>query len=113
MPSPRNEAVTAGAWSIERRPRDAMPDFGDRDMAGYIPGETGIRAEHRKSLDKPRARRNGLPQGRFYITPTPAAWLAANGKPLPAGHRPYQGSDFDLMEYTEGPRYWEQENPGD
>lgn len=113
MPSRRSSggtAITAAPFTLERRPPGATRDFGDRDTPGYNPGETTYRGEARRTIEKHRPIRNGLPAVRPYITPTLAAWYAANGQPLPAGYRPYQGDDFDLMEYTDGPRYWEDDS---
>ena len=70
MPSLRRDRETAPAavsWSRETRPRDAMPDFGDRDLPGYIPGTTGRRAQSRRAAERPRERRNGLPDPVFYV----------------------------------------------
>jgi hypothetical protein len=70
MPSPRRDRETkpeAVSWSVERRPHDAMPDFGDRGMHGYIPGVTGKRYEVKTAADRPRERRNGLPELRPYV----------------------------------------------
>jgi hypothetical protein len=74
-----------------------MPDYGDRDMPGYIPGVTGKRSEGRgqKKVTRPRARRNGLPPARFYVTDQVREYYAAQGRTL-AG-RPYLGTGRDTL----------------
>jgi hypothetical protein len=69
-----------------------MPDFGDRNMPGYEPGDN--MASHRR---QPRARghRNGLPETRLYVTDQVRAHYAAQGITL--GGRAYRGTGRDIL----------------
>lgn len=99
MPSLRRDretAPTAVSWSVERRPPDAVPDFGDRDRAGYEPGVTSRRAVARRAQERPRGRRNGLPPARFYVTDEIRDYYAAQGRQLP-GARAYYGTGRDTL----------------
>jgi hypothetical protein len=100
MPSPRRDRETnpaAVSWSLETRPADATPDYGDRCMPGYVPGVTGKRHEARRKAGKPRSRRNGLPDQVFYITDQVREYYAAQGITLP-GARAYFGAGRDIYE---------------
>jgi hypothetical protein len=85
--------------TIETRPRDAMPDFGDFGYRGYVPGPdgSGRRARDARPGEVPRPIRNGLPAARPYITPTLATWMEAHGQPVPPGVRRYQGTGHDWL----------------
>ena len=99
MPSPRRDRETAPvavSWSVERRPRDAMPDYGDRYLPGYVPGVTSRRAYDRQAGERPRERRNGLPELRPYVTDEIREYYAAQGITLP-GARTYLGSGHDQL----------------
>ena len=90
MPSLRRDRETAPAavsWSVDRRPADATPDFGDRDRVGYVP--SGRRRVRR------RVRRNGLPEQVFYVTDEIREYYAAQGRTLPG--RAYLGSGRDTL----------------
>ena len=100
MPSPRSNRETAPAavsWSAERRPADAMPDFGDYGLPGWEPGARQSRNTHRRDeKPRPRERRNGLPAPRLYITDQVRAYYEAQGRPLP-GARAYYGTGRDTL----------------
>jgi hypothetical protein len=69
MPSPRRDRETrpeAVSWSVERRPRDAMPDFGDWGLPDWEPGHRQARTGQHLAPQVPRERRNGLPEPRPY-----------------------------------------------
>jgi hypothetical protein len=99
MPSPRSRRETAPAavsWSAETRPADAMPDYGDYGLPGYIPGVTGRRSQPGHPVTRPRERRNGLPRPVFYITDQVREYYAAQGRVLPAA-RAYYGTGRDTL----------------
>jgi len=56
----------AARVTIERRPGDAIPDFGDRNMPGYQPGVTSRRMIQRGAGDRPRPVAPGRPV-RLYM----------------------------------------------
>jgi hypothetical protein len=100
MPSLRRETgVAAVSWSADRRPADAMPDFGDYGFPGWEP-EPGRRqarkSHHRADPVRPRTRRNGLPEQRFYVTDQIREYYAAQGRILPAA-RAYYGTGRDTL----------------
>ena len=99
MPSPRQNrelGASAVSWTAESRPADAMPDFGDYGLPGWEPGARQSRNTHRRAdPEKPRARRNGLPAQRFYVTDQVREYYAAQGRPLPG--RAYLGTGRDTL----------------
>jgi hypothetical protein len=85
-----------------------MPDYGDRGTFGYIQGVTGRRAWDRRGGEKPRERRNGLPELRPYVTDEIRAYYAAQGIALP-GARAYLGTGRDTLTGHLTPRQIDQE----
>jgi hypothetical protein len=73
-----------------------MPDFGDRHLPGYEPPAPGTRRRTRSESPRPRARRNGLPAQRFYITDQVRDYYEAQGRVLSPG-RAYYGTGRDTL----------------